>query len=77
MLFRSGVRPTFKYEGEKVVETHVILPASQPFDIYGEELEVQFVEKFREEKKFSSFEDLKRQIFADRAQASQFFRIVD
>jgi riboflavin kinase / FMN adenylyltransferase len=69
-----GIRPTFKSEGEKLVETHVILPESQSFEIYGEELEVQFVDRFREEKKFSSFEDLKKQIFLDREQAKEFFR---
>ena len=71
-----GVRPTFKQEGEKLIETHFILPADGAvFDIYGEELEVQFVDRFREERKFASFDELKTQIFRDREQAREYFHV--
>lgn len=73
-----GVRPTFKDTGDGstlqlVVECHLILPDGETIDLYGERLEVQFVERFRDEKKFGSFEELKTQIALDRAQAKQFF----
>lgn len=71
-----GVRPTFTpTEGELqvVVETHLILPEGQSLDLYGETLEVQFVDRFRDEKKFSSIDELKAQIFRDREQAKEYF----
>ncbi len=78
-----GVRPTFKTpEGEKpsrheiefpaLIETH-ILDAS--LDLYGRSLEVQFVKRIREERKFPGVEALKLQISDDVAQARQFLGI--
>lgn len=74
-----GVRPTFKEETPQnalpvVVECHLILPEGETVDLYGETLEVQFVERFRSEKKFESFEALKAQIAKDREQTKDFFR---
>ncbi len=56
-----GYNPTF---GNKrlSVETH-LLDFNQ--DIYGEEIRVHFVERIRNEKKFSSIEELKCQILKD------------
>lgn len=73
-----GVRPTFKEETAQnalpvVVECHLILPEGETIDLYGETLEVQFVERFRDEKKFESFEALKAQITQDKEQAKDFF----
>lgn len=70
-----GTRPTFKNEGEKIIETHFLSPGLQNFDIYGEEVEVQFIEFFRDERKFQSFEELKNQITSDKNQALQFFNL--
>jgi riboflavin kinase/FMN adenylyltransferase len=77
-----GVRPTFADSGNPdllpvVVETHLILPEGESPDIYGETLEVQFVDRFREEKKFGSFEELKNQIAKDKDQAREFFCCLD
>lgn len=75
-----GVRPTFTpSEGELhvVVETHLILPESQTIDLYGETLEVRFVDRFRDERKFASIDELKEQIFRDREQAKEYFCCVD
>lgn len=58
-----GVRPTLHQSSPVVVETHLVKPFSQ--DIYGQEVEIQFVEFVREERKFSSLEDLKKQIDFD------------
>lgn len=71
-----GVRPTFYPEQgalPKVVETHLILPAGEFPDLYGETLEVQFAERFRDEKKFGSIDELKAQIAIDREHARAFF----
>ncbi len=73
-----GVRPTFAEPSSVdalpvVVETHLILPEGEDVDLYGETLEVQFVDRFRNEKKFASFEELKLQITRDREQAREYF----
>lgn len=62
-----GIRPTFQssqsVNGTAVlVETH-ILDFSE--DLYGLPVEIQFVAKLREEKKFESIETLKEQIQTD------------
>jgi riboflavin kinase/FMN adenylyltransferase len=60
-----GVRPTF--EGEKfLVEVH-LLDASP--DLYGKELEVGFVRRIRDEKRFSGPDELVAQIRKDVDQA--------
>lgn len=76
-----GVRPTFAEKAQAegllpvVVESHLILPEGDSVDLYGETLEIQFVERFRDEKKFASFEELKTQIAIDKEQAREFFRV--
>jgi riboflavin kinase/FMN adenylyltransferase len=42
-------------------------------DVYGEEMEVTFAEKLREEKKFESMDELKGQIAADILRAQELF----
>jgi riboflavin kinase/FMN adenylyltransferase len=75
-----GVRPTFTEralaEGllPVVVECHLILPEGEAIDLYGETLEVRFVDRFRDERKFASFDELKAQIALDKEQAREFFR---
>jgi riboflavin kinase/FMN adenylyltransferase len=56
-----GVRPTFG-AGRETVEAHVL-----DFDgnLYGEELRLQFVGRIRGEQRFTSVDDLVRQIEAD------------
>lgn len=71
-----GVRPTFQSEEGKLVETHLILTNETTIDLYGEEIEVQFVERFREEKKFASFDELKTQIAHDRERARAYFNLI-
>jgi len=65
-----GVRPTFQQDLElpAIVETHIL---DQTIDLYGNTLEVQFVKKLRDEKKFSGIEDLKNQIQLDAQAARQ------
>lgn len=63
-VLNFGIRPTFA-RGAKtkpVMELHIL---DLNGDIYGKQLEVFFVEKIRNEKKFSSKEGLKKQIDID------------
>lgn len=60
-----GIRPTFKREDE-YSKTHIelhVLDFSR--DIYGKDLEVQFIKKIRDEKKFNSAVTLIEQIKKD------------
>lgn len=43
-------------------------------DIYGRHVEVEFIHKLRDEKKYESFELLKQQIFKDAEQAREYFK---
>lgn len=58
-----GVRPTVSGVG-RTIETH-ILDFSE--DIYGLPLTVRFLRRIRDERKFSSLEDLRAQLILDRA----------
>jgi riboflavin kinase/FMN adenylyltransferase len=60
------VRPTFQQELPALVECHLL---DQTIDLYGHTLEVRFVKKLREEKKFSGIEELKNQIALDAGNA--------
>lgn len=64
-----GVRPTV--DGTRsLLEVHLLDFAG---DIYGRYVEVDFLYRLREERRFESLEALKRQIGADVAAARQFF----
>jgi len=63
-----GVRPTVTEEKKRTVEVH-IMDFYQ--DIYDEEIEITFVEKLRDEKKFPSLETLTDQIKKDVQAARQ------
>lgn len=62
-----GVRPTFGEPG-LLVEAHLL--DFDDDDIYGEELSLEFIDRIRDERKFSSLDALKAQIEADVAQVS-------
>lgn len=64
-----GQRPTVK--GTRVLlEVHIF---DFDEDIYGHYLEVDFIHKLRDEKRFESFEALKEQILLDAQKARDFF----
>jgi len=71
--FRSvtniGVRPTFALY-TSTIETHLIDFASS---IYGEDIEVVFHRRIRDEMKFDDVEKLKKQIECDVREAKDFF----
>lgn len=59
-----GVKPTFADGGNRLtVETHILDDVSPV--LYGKHIEVSFFERIRDEKKFSSVGELKKQITAD------------
>jgi riboflavin kinase/FMN adenylyltransferase len=61
-----GVRPSFEIAGESIVEVHIL---DLEEDIYGCDLVVEFVERLRDEVRFTDIEELKAQIERDIAQA--------
>ncbi len=65
-----GFRPTFEDQTLPNIETHIL-----DFDgnIYGKELTLQFIEKIRDEKKFSGVETFLKQIERDKATARKIF----
>lgn len=56
-----GIRPTFG-TGEEMVETHLL---NYKGNLYGKDMRVEFVQKLRDEQRFSSSEELKTQIEKD------------
>lgn len=66
-----GVRPTFGDAGEATVETHLL--DHQGGSLYGRELEVSFLERLRDERRFDSVEELRAQIAHDLERARGFF----
>jgi len=57
-----GVRPTFG-EHKLIMEVHFFEP--QITDLYGRKIYIEFLERIRDEKKFESQEDLKKQLIKD------------
>ena len=73
-VLNIGIRPTFlkrDEEAEPTIEVHIL-----DFDekIYGEDLEILFVKKIRDEIKFKHREALRRQIRQDDREARLFLR---
>ena len=61
-----GLRPTVEQNGPRSLEVHLLDFAG---DLYGQELEVIFVKKLRDEQKFPGLEELKAQIAQDAFEA--------
>src|SRR6185369_786696 len=62
-VVNSGTRPTLQSPVPQLrVEAHLL---DFKAELYGQELELLFVDKLRDEKKFPSLEDLRRQISRD------------
>lgn len=66
-----GVKPTVTDENERFSETHIF---DFDKDVYGEYAEIFLVDFIREEKKFGSLEELKKQINADKQTALNIFK---
>jgi riboflavin kinase/FMN adenylyltransferase len=66
-----GTRPTFERGVDTSVETFVI---DWSGDLYGDVVRVRFLHRLREEKKFSSIDELKSQIERDVTRAENYFK---
>lgn len=66
-----GYRPTFEDQQRTSIETHIL-----DFDgnIYGERIEIAFLQKIRDEQKFPSVEAFLAQIERDKTTARRIFR---
>ncbi len=58
-----GTRPTFRENGAEVIEAHLL--DYRDGDLYGRSLEVRFLARIRDERKFDGPDSLKQQIQAD------------
>jgi riboflavin kinase/FMN adenylyltransferase len=65
-----GIRPTFGTDTEPSVETFVINWAG---DLYGDVVRVRFLHRLRDERKFDSIDELKKQIELDVSRAQGYF----
>src|SRR5829696_7897921 len=65
-----GLRPTFGDASEPSVETFVM---NWDGDLYGDVVRVRFLYRLRDERKFSSIEQLKSQIMRDVDRANSYF----
>lgn len=61
-----GTRPTFNGVGERL-EVHIL--DHDPGPLYGTRVEISFVDRLREERRFASVDELKEQIARDVTQA--------
>ncbi len=67
-----GVKPTMGYSLSRLLlEVHIL---DFDRDIYGENLRIEFLKKIRNEKKFSSRENLQSAILSDIFKARKYFR---
>ena len=66
-----GTRPTFEDDSAQAsIETYVM---NWTGDLYGDVVRVRFLHRLRDEQKFASIDELKRQITSDRNRASEYF----
>lgn len=65
-----GVRPTVKQDAKPVLEVHLFEFAQQ---LYGKHLRVEFLQKLRDEEKYSDLGSLTKQIALDVAHAKKWF----
>jgi riboflavin kinase/FMN adenylyltransferase len=65
-----GTRPTFETSTEPSVETYVM---NWSGDLYGDVVRVRFLHRLRDERKFASIDELKRQIEHDLKRAENYF----
>ncbi len=61
-----GIRPTVHQDKQLILEVHIF---DQNLELYGKRIEIEFIEKIRDEKKFENIDELKKQIDEDAKQA--------
>jgi len=62
-MLNIGHRPTVTEDGARHIEVHIFNFREK---IYGQRLRIEFIERIRAEQKFSSLDELKRQLERDR-----------
>jgi riboflavin kinase/FMN adenylyltransferase len=70
-----GIRPTFQTDHPELpalVETHLL---DLNLDLYGNSMEVRFIRKLRDERKFGGVEELKSQILRDIEEARKSVKV--
>jgi riboflavin kinase / FMN adenylyltransferase len=65
-----GTRPTFERDADPSVETYVM---GWEGDLYGDVVRVRFLHRLRDERRFASLDELKRQIGRDARRAARYF----
>ena len=73
-LVSVGVRPTFHDDGRILVEVYLL---DWDGDLYGTRLDVELLERLREERRFDDVDALVRQMRADEAEARRRLRAAD
>mgnify|MGYP006254977849 FL=1 len=68
-IANMGIRPTVGGQNP-VLEVHIFNFSGS---LYGKKINVEFLKKIRDEKKFNGLDELKEQIFKDIAFAKQYF----
>ncbi len=75
MIYNSvtniGFHPTFNESKKLIIETHIL---DFDLDIYGEDIVVYFMKYIREEKKFTSVNDLIKQINLDITTTEKYYK---
>jgi riboflavin kinase/FMN adenylyltransferase len=61
-----GIRPTVHQDKQLTLEVHIF---DENLELYGKRIEIEFVQKIRDEKKFEDINALKKQIDEDAKQA--------
>jgi riboflavin kinase / FMN adenylyltransferase len=69
-LTNIGLNPTFGDSTTATIETYVL---QYDGDLYGREVQLGFVQRFRDERRFDDVDGLKAQIEADRRRAERLF----
>lgn len=65
-----GVKPTVQNRRDPVIETHLFRFQGW---LYGKEIDVYFLKRLRDEKRFSNTDELKKQILRDIRSAEEYF----
>ncbi len=71
-MINVGIHPTIKELDHKIIEVHIL---NFDLDIYGKTISVIFKDKLRDEKKFASLEDLKKELIKNRIQTEELIKL--
>ena len=66
-----GTRPTVGAGNARTIETHIL---GFNDNIYGLDIRIRFIDRLREERRFSSMEELRMQIECDKDKAAGYFK---